>query len=912
MTSKTVFGLALILSCAGIPGLATPLRLTGLATAPGGPMGEVRIEIAPAYRRVPGGKRAAPAASVQARADGFFTLTVPEPGIYRAVVRADGFVPLEITLLPVVEETDLPPVELEPALPLEVRVTGPEGRPAAWVAVCARSWEAPKSAEPRWEPAERCGTAGEDGRLVLPRGRKERPVLTVADPRFAAGRFETGEEGAVTLRLAAARVVPLDVRDPDGKPVAGVAARIGADGSLGNGGITDPAGRLAVAVPETGAEVMLAGEEGLRGRAVFFPGDAGPRTVTLASPRIVTGRIVDAATRRPIAGALVWTSEAEARTGADGAFRIPAGSGPGLRIGAVAAGHGRRWLALPSWGTNVVTLALPAAGSLIRSTDMDAAERLRTPAEELPSTRVLLGRVLGPDGRPVAGAWVETARMLAAETDGEGRFRLAGLGPGATVSLRARAPGLRGSAPSSVVSRDGIPEPLEIRLAPAAALDGRVTDAAGRPAAGVPVLLETLGEDSGEETPAGDPAAGARTLTDDDGRYAFDSLEPGRRRLSALRPGGRRLAGASLDLHNGPNRLDLAQPPALSVSGRVLDDAGAPLAGARVFLEGPDPEDRWLVVGAEDGGFSFGGIPEGDYRLSVLAKGFAQPVPREVQVASSAVQGLELRLRRGGTIVGNLAGVSAEELNGLMIVAEEKAPGPGSGRAAPAARSRRLGLAGPDGRYRIPDIPPGVWKVTGRTAAGRQALASVEVVPGSGETALDLRFTSGLTLSGRLLVDGLPAAGSVLATAADGAGGEGGQAAAGPDGSFAIPGLQPGSYLLLVLLDSMLWPLRTVELTADREIPLEIATGTLSGRIVGPFGSPLAGAQVSLRPRTLGIQAFLPSPRARSDEQGAFELPRIPAGSHRLLVTRDGATPFETAVTVPAGGAVRVEVPLGL
>jgi hypothetical protein len=915
MNSKTVFGLALILFFAGgIPGSATPLRLTGLATVSGGQGGGIRVEVSPAFRRPAGGKRPAPMVAIRPRPDGFFNLTVPEPGVYRAVVRADGFLPLEIAPLPVVEETDLPPAELEPALPLEIRVSGPDGKPAAWVAVCARGWDAPSSSVSRWEPAERCGTTAEDGRLVLPRGRDERPVLAVADPRFAAGRFEAGEEASVTLHLAAARAVPLEVRGPDGRPAVGVAAQIGADGALGSGGISDPAGHLAIAVPETGTEVELAGEGGLRGRAVLFPGDADPRTVTLAPPRTATGRVLDAATRRPLAGALVWTVEAQARTGADGTFRLPAGSGPDLRIGAAAADHGRRWIVLPQRGGNVsnITLALPPAGSLLETED---AERRRGPAAEPPSSRVLIGRVLGPDGRRVTGAWVESARNQAAETDGEGRFRLAGLipgvVPGAAVSLRVRAPGLRGSAAPVQIPQGASLARLEIRLVPAATLEGRVTDAGGRPVAGAPVLLERLREDLGEETPATDlVSAGARTLTDDDGRYVLDSLEPGRSRAAALRPGGRRLAGAFIDLRAGPNRLDLIQPPDLGVSGRVLDEQGSPVAGARVFLEGSDPEDRWLVVGAEDGGFHLGGVPDGDYHLSVLAKGFAQPEPREVQVAGSPVQGIELRLRRGGTIVGNLIGISPEELNGLMILAQE-ATRPGTGRAAPVTRPRRLGLAGADGRYRIPDIPPGSWKVTGRTAAGRQALASVEVIPGSGETALDLHFTSGLTLSGRLLVDGLPAAATVLATAAEGGGEGGGQATTGPDGGFRIPELQPGSYLLLVLLDERLWPVRTVELTTDREIPLEIVTGTLAGRIVGPFGSPLSGAQVTLRPRTLGIEAFLPSPQVQSDEQGAFEILRIPAGSHRLLVTRDGAAPFETAVTVPAGGTVRLEIPLG-
>src|SRR5207237_3830518 len=107
-----------------------------------------------------------------------------------------------------------------------------------------------------------------------------------------------------------------------------------------------------------------------------------------------------------------------------------------------------------------------------------------------------------PNGRPVAGAWVEAARSQEAETDGDGRFRLAGLPPGATVSLLARAPGLRGALAAAAG-----PGPVEIRLAAAATLEGRVTDAGGHPTAGVPVLLGARRSDAGEESPAADLVA---------------------------------------------------------------------------------------------------------------------------------------------------------------------------------------------------------------------------------------------------------------------------------------------------------------------------------------------------------------------------------------------------------------------
>jgi hypothetical protein len=685
---------------------------------------------------------------------------------------------------------------------LEIQVTDRDGRPASGVTVCARS-AAPSLAESAessipWVPAERCGTTGDRGRLVLPQGADERLVLCAADPRFAARRVEVGDGSSIILSLQPARTVSVEIRGPDGKPAAGVRAR-----HLCQAGTTDPAGRLALGVPESGADVEFVAANGLRARTVFLPGESEPRTVTLHPPRQLSGRILDMA--RP----------------------------------------------------------------------------QHQPDDE--HTSVLAGRVLGPDRRPVSGAWVEAARG-GAETDGEGRFRIAGLVPGAAVSLSVQAPGLRGGLSSVRLPLEGSPALVAIQLEPAAALAGRLTDAKGRPIAGAVVTLQ--------EPPS------PRVLTGDDGRFLLDGLAPGRREAVALRPGGRRLARAAVDLREGPNRLDLTTPPGLPISGRVVDEQGAPVPAARLFLEGEDPEDRWLAVGAEDGSFRLTGIPEGDYRLSVLAAGFAQPEPRPVRIAGAPLHGLTLRVGRGGSITGSLIGLAPRDLNGLVIRAR-------------AARSQRLGLADPDGRYLISDVPPGHWEVTVQTGTGRQALGSVDVVPGK-ETVLDLRLTSGITLTGRLLVDGRPASGTLLATAADlsEARDRGGWSPTGADGAFTVAGLTPGSYLLLAVVDNALWPVKTVELTADREISIEIATGTVTGRILGPFGAPLAGAQVSLRAKALGIDAFLPGPRVESDSQGLFVLPRVPAGNHRLLITHGGATPFETAVRVPAGGTIRVEIPL--
>ena len=880
----------LVLSLAatlGAPALSqtAEIRVQGWVVTPG--PGAVRVEIGQAGELETPETPETAETVVRPRADGFFAAVVAQPGIYRIVLRGEGALSLEIPALPVVEDVELPPAVLEPARPLAIEVTDRDGRPATGVKVCARTMPSPAAPSLPWRPAERCGTTAGRGRLALQRGAEEHLSLCAADPRFAARRVEVEDGSSVTLALQPARAVFVEVRSPDGKPAAGVRTRL-----LCAAGRADPAGRVAVGVPESGADVHFAGANGLAAHTVFLPGEGDSRTVTLHPPRILSGRILDAALRRPLPGALVWSGDAAVRTAADGTFRlpilsiVPAGAVPDRVVHAAAAGYAERSTVVePS--VPALTLALPP-GSVRREEEALPETAVGQASDE--HAGIVAGRVVAPAGGPVSGAWVEAARD-AAQSDDAGRFRLTGLVPGTTVSLSVQAPGLRGGLATVHVPPEGKPFRVEIQLVRAAALDGRLTDAQGQPIAGAAVTLQ--------EPPS------PRALTDDDGFFHLDGLAPGRREAVALRPGGRPLARAAVDLREGANRLDLTAPPGLPISGRVVDERGAPVPAARLFLEGEDPEDRWLAVGAADGTFLLPGIREGDYRLSVLAAGFTQPEPLHLRMAGEPVRGLTLRVGRSGSITGRLLGLAPQDLNGLVILA----------RGSPAPRdSQRLGLAGPDGRYLVADVPPGHWEVTVRTETGRQALGSVDVQPAA-PAALDLHLTTGLTLTGRLLVDGQPAAGTLLATRADFSGsgpGEkpGGQSPLGPGGTFELPALLPGSYLLLALFDGALWPVQTIELTADREISLEIATGTVAGRLMGPFGAPVEGARITLWERGPGIDIFLPSPHTESDSQGGFVLPRIPAGSHRLRVTHAGTAAFETAVEVPAGGTVRVEIPL--
>ena len=71
---------------------------------------------------------------------------------------------------------------------------------------------------------------------------------------------------------------------------------------------------------------------------------------------------------------------------------------------------------------------------------------------------------------------------------------------------------------------------------------------------------------------------------------------------------------------------------------------------------------------------------------------------------------------------------------------------------------------------------------------------------------------------------------------------------------------------------------QTLDISGDRDLTIEIATGAVEGRLLSPEGLPVAGASVSL---TWPTGDGAPGAVAGSDDQGAFALPAVPAGTYK-------------------------------
>jgi protocatechuate 3,4-dioxygenase beta subunit len=323
----------------------------------------------------------------------------------------------------------------------------------------------------------------------------------------------------------------------------------------------DEAGLLRLALAPGRARAVAWSEDAnaLPASAELAPGRPAALELALEPAFPVAGRVTDARTGAPVAGAEVafWTfaERDTVVTGPDGTFRHPRfpARAPAQQVSARASGYGRcvRYLRVKEDGSWKLRAATEGEAS---------TSGAGTPWVELalvPELRVT-GRVLDELGLPITGARVSAegyfhalpsvASRDGAETtsDAEGRFELGGLRSDVGHSLLAEAPG-RAAALLELASVPGTTDAGDLRLARETVLAGVVIDADGMPLGNVEVVLrvereELPGAPSGAlDVPARVQGRELRARTDAAGTFLFEHLEPRAVRVSVEGGAGARV-----------------------------------------------------------------------------------------------------------------------------------------------------------------------------------------------------------------------------------------------------------------------------------------------------------------------------------------------------------------------------------
>ncbi|HKV11424.1 MAG TPA: carboxypeptidase-like regulatory domain-containing protein, partial [Thermoanaerobaculia bacterium] len=670
-------------------------------------------------------------------------------------------------------------------------------------------------------------------------------------------------------------------------------------------GTTDAAGRFELAHLPAGTYDLTVRGRGFAPLTVptlTLPEGNGATDLgsVLLAPGVSLAGVVADPQGRPLEGAEVWARTAsdetgifalpmrdpgppDAVTGADGAFRLEdRAAGESLSISARRAGYG---------SSEVPRVSLPAE---------EAVKIVLSPASRVS------GRALGPDEKPVPGARVvlmemrETirggfssqvpGRVDQAVVDEEGGFVFENVAPG-SINLSAMAPRRQEAELEGLEVRAGQElANVDLVLAPAATIEGRVLSPAGRPVPGAEVAVQ----EAGKSGMVG--FSRLRAMTDGDGVYLLDGVPPGPRTLAASAEGYRRTV-RDLDVKAGGNALDFDLETGLEVSGRVVDDSGAPLAGAQVWLRAnvPTPDAPRAITGA-DGAFRFSGLSEGTFRLTANKAGYTDASRgQEVILSGSSVNSLEIKLAPGGEITGHISGLPFDQLSKVRVF---------------AGWETNAGRVDPEGNYRISNLRPGDWDVRAMVSdSALHAEGKVTLEPGAPEARLDLRFGGGFELQGFVTKNGSPLAGASVSLRRLGDRPLPLNATTDSGGVFLLRGLEAGNWELEVAhAGGKTRHKETLEITGDREVRVDLRTASLAGRVVDASGAgPVPGAKIALE--APDGQSFLLNDTT-SDSRGAFRLSEVSEGSWILRVSKDGYASAREDVQIDSSPVEDLEVRL--
>lgn len=593
----------------------------------------------------------------------------------------------------------------------------------------------------------------------------------------------------------------------------------------------------------------------------------------------LTGSVVDAV-GTPVPGALVEVAQTEvsyadaealAVTGPDGRF-VVRGAPTRASVRARAPGHSSpplQHITGKDGNTAELRIQLGRAGGAVAGIVVDAQHLA------VPDAVVCIGRGISPVPTFV-------------RTDGEGRFHAFGIPPG-SHPVFARA---RDKAPwqGTCEVTAHLTTPLQIVLNDGATLRGVVSDAEGAAVADVEV-----------EVGAHTDFAHYRTTANDEGRYELSGLPAGEIKVRASHDVAGRTERLVQTVAGATTPCDLQLSRGTVLTGRVVDEQGKPVVAALLMVRAPRLFGQWVPSSARtdaNGRFTVPNCATGErLEVTVAKKGFVELVLADVD----PVQGpLAVTLCALPTASVKVTGILTDPAGQPMPNVPVLAIGP--------ARIRECSsITGPDGRFDLGPLPPGIW--TFRANSRLFPPWSSGAIPLAAEANLDLGLVS-MGAGGTAIVQVEGDRTDVQFLIMDAAAGNSGLTEKG--GALVSKTLAPGDYRLrvtgkAVAAESIPFQVRTGQ---ETPVTVKLRPGVRQRFEVVADGAALPQDAVLLivhRGADLLTQTGVP---VRTGEPTAAEVCLSP-GDYRVTVMTANAVEIATAVfTVGATEAPLLRLPL--
>jgi protocatechuate 3,4-dioxygenase beta subunit len=689
---------------------------------------------------------------------------------------------------------------------------------------------------------------------------------------------------------------------------------------------TGPDGAFALSLPASGKETWYRARLEARGFvSVELPGafesaemeDVGELALTKGGP--LAGRAVGPGgapvaaarvtltprTRPGEASELVPLSQA-ATTGPDGTFRFDGAATGANGLVVEAAGFATQRIEAPKGG------ALSSAVALLPSATLRVSVKRR-------------------DGKPAPGALVRyEAGELATrwvETGADGSFRLADI-PARKGRVVVDA-GEEGWAESAVVTPGTSAPVVALALAPPASFEGKTVNAETlRPVPRVKLAFRTsrgtLVERSGP-----------------DGKYRVRGLRPGEVEMKADEPRHVPWTRQGVRLGRGEAKtLDVPLTPGATLTGRVVDEDGRPVADAKGSVGRNLGGFASFLAGLRGGKPAFRTRADGSFSATRLAPGENQSVavthPEHERSVLGGVTltpggtkaGLLFTLRRGLVLPGTVHDADGKPVPGAEVTLSQSRTVRSSrgGNAAMmsvvgGAEDLPRGKSGADGRFELRGVAGGDYTVRVKAPGfSTETVDPVKVARDVVPVPLDVVLWPGASIAGTVRRrTGSGAEGFMVFARSQGVtftpGGALENPPTGPDGTFLLEGLRAGATYDLQVMGGSPGPgpvQKGVVAPADNVEIVVTGTGRVEGSAVdGKTGQPITAFDVSWEPERMGGMVFRfarrgggrgaggSGERVRVEaEDGRFALEDVPAGKWAVVVEAKG---YQTA---RAGGVV--------
>ncbi|HYC61583.1 MAG TPA: carboxypeptidase regulatory-like domain-containing protein [Thermoanaerobaculia bacterium] len=536
-----------------------------------------------------------------------------------------------------------------------------------------------------------------------------------------------------------------------------------------------------------------------------------------------------------------------------------------------------------------------------------------TPASALQRTisagSAFTGRVVSAtNDAPVAKATILVDGWPLGVSGEDGTFSIAHM-PAKWKNIVARKDNLIGQR---AVSKETT---ATIRVAKGATVTGRITDSKSRvPLAGALVRIGS------RRMAFGSSESSTSVMTDAKGTYSA-VVTPGAYGVTASHPGYEFGNTDAAAVAGQQTSKDLALSPRARVSGVVVDEMKRPVAAAVVNADNVDSARMGVpmrmfrggggeAVSGPDGRFSTRVTPDEDLWLRGVKRGMPPAKSDPFRLAAGERKtGVVLTIPTGIAVSGRVTDANDAPLSGVSVTSAEAET---SGRmvfrnviGGPLRSDEDTVVTASDGTFTV-RVKEGTHDFTFRREGFAPKVVRGQSVSATSSPLIETKLDPAVEITGRVTRAGTGIENARVSIFGPGAEGN---ATTGPDGSFTIGGLAPGTVRLMVRKEEeFVQEMRSITAPA-RDVKIELpAGGRVSGRVVEKgSGKPITTFHAGISTSRGGPGMMMLAPptlKEFTSEDGSFVLEGIPGGAVVLVATSPGFAASRLNITVEDGKSV--------